>query len=91
MQGGIISGLTAKRAMAKEMASHMWEPVRLSGVGAWERTGEGQWRIERMQVQIFEVLEDEDLSAVLARLRGLPVEWPDDAIDKLRDEREASL
>ena len=55
------------------------------------QTGEGEWHLERMQIQSYERLEEEDLSLVLERLRSLNVEWPDDALDRLRDEREASL
>jgi hypothetical protein len=89
MQGRILSGFTAKRIVAKELAALLWEPVRLSGVGLWERTEEGEWRLERMQVQSYERLEDEDLSSVLERLRSLKVNWPEDALDQLLKQREA--
>jgi hypothetical protein len=91
LQGRILSGFTAKRAIAKDLAKLLWEPVRLHGIGLWERTNEGEWRLERMQVQTHERLEDEDASLVLERLRSLKVIWPEDALDRLRDEREASL
>lgn len=91
LQGRIMSGFTAKRALAKDLAQLMWEPVRLSGIGLWERTSEGEWRLDRMHIQSYERLEDEDLSLMLERLRSLKVDWPIDALDKLRDEREASL
>jgi len=89
-QGRILSGFTAKRALAKDLASLLWEPVRLSGVGLWARNADGDWHLERMQVQSYERLDDEELSVVLDRLRGLNVVWPEDALDRLRDEREAS-
>ncbi|KQX26090.1 MULTISPECIES: hypothetical protein [unclassified Sphingomonas] len=91
LQGRILSRLTAKRAVAKDLAKLMWEPVRLHGIGLWERTGEGEWRLERMQVQSFEQLEDEDLSVILEKMRTLKVTWPDDVDKRLRDEREGSL
>lgn len=91
LQGKIMSGFTAKRALAKDLAQLLWEPVRLSGIGLWERTAEGVWRLERMQVQSYERLEDEDASLVLERLRSLNVAWPADADERLRSEREASL
>ena len=91
MQGRIHSGFTAKRALAKELARLLWEPVRLSGIGIWQRTAEGEWCLERMQIQSYETLEDEDLSLVIERLRSLGVAWPKDTMDKLRDEREAAL
>lgn len=90
LQGNILSRFTAKRDLAKDLAKLLWEPVRLSGIGLWERTSEGEWRLERMQVQSFERLEDEDLSLVLERMRSLPVVWPKDSLERLRDERGAS-
>lgn len=91
LDGRIMSGFTAKRMLAKELARLMWEPVRLSGVGQWGRSDEGAWALERMHVQSYERLDDEGLGVTLERLRSLNVEWPDDAYDKMLAEREASL
>jgi hypothetical protein len=91
LQGKILSGFTAKRGIAKDLAKLLWEPVRLHGIGLWQRTGEGEWLLERMQVQSFEPLEDEDASLTLERLRSLNVQWPEDALDRLRAEREAPV
>lgn len=91
MEGRIMSGFTAKRSLAKELARLMWEPVRLSGIGQWGRDEDGIWSIERMQVQSYERLDDEDLGLTVQRLRSLNVQWPDDAYDRLLTEREASL
>src|SRR4051794_32365465 len=66
MQGKIHSDFSAKRALAKDLAKLLWEPVRLAGVGIWERTSEGEWHLDRMQVQSYERLEDEDLGLVFA-------------------------
>ncbi|MER8846908.1 hypothetical protein [Mesorhizobium australicum] len=88
LQGKILSGFTAKRGMAKDLAAHLWEPVRLHGIGLWERTGDGQWLLERMQVQSFEPIEDEDANLVLERLRSLNIAWPEDALDRLLAERQ---
>ena len=59
IDGKIISGFTAKRSVAKDLAQHLWDPVRLFGVGQWGRNDEGSWVLEKMQVQSFEVLEDD--------------------------------
>jgi len=89
--GRIMSGFTAKRALAKELARLMWEPVRLSGIGQWCRTEDGIWQLERMQVQSYERLDDEGLGVTLERLRSLDVPWPDDADDRLTAERDSAL
>jgi hypothetical protein len=77
--------------LAKELASLLWEPVRLSGVGQWCRDSEGTWDLARMQVQSFERLDEEDATLTLERLRALDVQWPEDAVERLRSEREGGL
>jgi hypothetical protein len=87
LDGKIISGFTAKRSVAKELAHHMWEPVRLHGIGQWGRSDEGEWALEKMHVNSFEPLEDESVAVTLGKLRSASVAWPDDAVDKLLAER----
>lgn len=91
LQGRIMSGFTAKRALAKDLAQLMWEPVRLHGVGIWCRSDRGEWLLDRMQVQSFERLDDEGLGVTLERLRALNVVWPSDADERLSNEREPVL
>lgn len=87
LDGKIISGFTAKRSVAKDLAHHMWEPVRLHGVGQWGRNDDGEWTLERMQVNSFDLLEDESLAVTLGKLRSANVAWPVDAVEKLLAER----
>lgn len=91
LDGRIMSGFTAKRSLAKDLARLMWEPVRLSGIGQWCRSDEGVWQLERMQVQSYERLDDESLGVTLERLRSLNVPWPDDVHNRLMAERDAAL
>ena len=88
LDGRILSGFWAKRALAKELAQLLWEPVRLAGIGIWGRDADGAWNLSRMQVQSYERLDDEDATLTLERLRDLKIEWPADAADKLEAERE---
>ncbi len=90
LQNRILSGFTASRGLAKELAQRLWEPVRLSGIGIWERTGDGEWLLDRMQVQSYEPLEEDDLGLALERLRSLNVVWPKDALARLQEERGSS-
>lgn len=91
LDGKIISGFTARRAIAKDLAHHLWDPVRLHGIGQWARTSEGDWLLERMQVNSFELLEDESLAVTLAKLRGADVAWPVDSVERLLAERNGDL
>lgn len=88
LEGNLLTGLTASRHLAKEMAKLIYEPLRVNGIGQWNRTYEGDWQLDRMQVQSYEPLGDETLTDVIERLRRLNVAWPEDANEKLRVERE---
>jgi hypothetical protein len=91
LDGHILSGFTAKRTLAKELATLLYEPVRLMGIGQWSRNEEAHWTLDRMLVQSYERLEDEDALVTLERLRKLNVKWPSDTWDTLAAEREAGL
>lgn len=89
MDGRTLSGITAKRPLAKELALLLWGPtVRLYGEGIWRRDAGGSWNLKSMQVQSYEQLEEDDATLVLERLRALRVDWPKDSIDLLGNERE---
>lgn len=87
IDGKIVSGFTAKRSLAKELAHLMWDPVRLFGVGQWCRSEDGQWKLEKMQVHSFDQLTDETLSATMSKLRAANVTWPADSFERLLKER----
>ena len=87
LDGKVVSGVTAKRSLAKELLSMMWAPVRLAGNGLWGRSNSGDWSLERMHVQSFEPLSDESLVSTVQALRSKKVAWPDNAFENLLDER----
>ena len=91
LQGKTISGLFAKRAIAKDLGALLWEPVRLSGVGVWDRTIEGEWILNRMQVQSFEKLVDQELDVLVDNLVSLNLPWPENTMSLLTEERELSI
>lgn len=90
IEGRILSGFVAKRALAKELAGLLWEPVRLFGDGSWGRTADGEWVIERMLVRSYERLDEESLGVTVERLRGLKVVWPENVAAGLEAEREGA-
>jgi hypothetical protein len=75
-----LSGCYARRAIAKQLGQHLFEPVRLVGTGYWTRTPEGRWLLNRFSVEDFETLDAEPLSAEILRLRALDYDWGPDAI-----------
>jgi hypothetical protein len=80
---GTIGGCYAPKALAKQLARLLFEPVRLFGIGSWSRTSAGAWVLNRFHVERFEKLEAEPLSAEILRLRALDFGWGADAVDEL--------
>jgi hypothetical protein len=79
-----VSVCTITRALAKQLRHHMWEPVRLFGRGTWSRDADGIWALKDFKIENFQTLQDEPLSAVLAKLREHPMDWIEDAYTELR-------
>jgi hypothetical protein len=51
--------------------------LRVHGTGRWFRDESGGWILSRFNIASFEVLDDQPLSTVVARLRDIPgSEWP---------------
>ncbi|WP_158932580.1 hypothetical protein [Acidisphaera sp. S103] len=91
VSGDVFSGFSAPKTLAKAMAKLLFEPIRVTGIGSWDRTPAGEWKLSKMLVQAYEPLDDEALHEVFQKLRAAPVVWPDNADDILRAERESVL
>lgn len=82
--GRTLTGIHAKRSVAKPLAMHLFEPVRLHGVGRWSRSGDGEWQLDRFVVDRFDVLDERPLSSLVLALRALPgAEWGEDALSEI--------
>lgn len=82
----------ANRDLAKALGHYLFGPeIRASGQGRWLRDENGEWVLERFTISSFEVLREEPLSAVVARLRDVPgSEWtelddPWGELDRIRN------
>jgi hypothetical protein len=71
VEGREISGCHAKRSTAKDLAKHLFEPVRLFGMGRWDRGADGEWNLAYYFVDRFDPLEESSLSKAVIALRGL--------------------
>ena len=69
----------ATRELAKALGRCIFGPeLRVHGTGRWFRDESGGWVLNRFSIASFEVLNDQPLSAVVARLRDVPgSEWPE--------------
>jgi hypothetical protein len=91
VSGEVFSGFSAPKTLAKAMAKLLFEPIRVTGIGSWDRSPAGEWKLSKMLVQTYEPLAEESLDEVFQKLRAAPVVWPDNADDILRAERESAL
>lgn len=86
--GEVFSGFSAPKDLAKAMAHSLFEPIRVTGIGNWERSAAGRWKLTKMLIQTYEPLSDEPLSEVFGKLRAAQVVWPPNADEVLRGDRE---
>jgi len=73
LQNGPVryTGCETTRDLARQLARHLFEPVRIHGTGRWLREADGTWTLRKFRVRRFDVLEREDLKDVVARLRAV--------------------
>ena len=87
LHGETASGFLAPRMLAKEMARFLFDPLRLAGIGDWERSAEGEWALTKMVIQSFEPMTDRSLEDAVNDLQRLKISWPANADDDLEAER----
>jgi hypothetical protein len=76
---GVVSA-ECTRELACQLAPHLYgAPVRVSGNARWERNELGKWELLAFRAKEFVELKDDDLSAVIQRLRTIDADWRDDA------------
>jgi len=76
--------------IARSVGPYMYQYVRLVGTGRWLRHEDGRWELKDFRVKHFEVLRDDSLVDVLARMRDVPGSgWSDldDPIESALDLR----
>lgn len=86
VEGRIISNCHTKRSVAKDLAPHLFEQVRLFGEGRWDRN-EGKWSLENFVVDSFEVLEKKSLSETVIALRKFKGEWGENSLQEMLESR----
>lgn len=93
LQNGDIkyTGIDTNRDTARRLAKHMFEPVRIFGVGRWLRDSDGNWLLKKFRIENFTVLANDDLLDAVGHLRRAEgSEWKefDDPISALKALRE---
>lgn len=67
-EGEQIVGCYADHRLAKRLAGHLFEQVRLHGAGRWRRDADGVWTLDHFRIRSFQVLRDVTLATALAEL-----------------------
>lgn len=62
---------TTSREVAKQMAAHLFEMVRVNGIGTWYRRESGLWELDTFQVQGFDPVDERTLIEAIAGLRAI--------------------
>jgi hypothetical protein len=65
------SNCDTTRTVARELAKHLFEPVRIYGTGRWMRETDNSWTLVRFRVHRFEVLEKTSLRDTVTALRAV--------------------
>jgi hypothetical protein len=73
LQSGTVfyTGCEADRVLARQLAKHLDEPIRIHGKGRWRRENNGRWTLVSFKVQRFEVFEETSLAAAVQSLRSI--------------------
>lgn len=85
------TGIETDRDIARRLAQHFFEPVRLHGLGRWQREECGDWVLKRFRVSSFDVLKSQNLIEAVQELRDVKgSSWADidDPISALSDLRD---
>lgn len=62
---------TASRALALELAHHLFKEIRVEGIGSWIRKSGGGWKCKSFQIEQFEELSTQSLSQSLRDARAV--------------------
>ena len=63
------TGVETTEEMARALRHCLFDYVRVTGTGRWQRQEDGTWKLLNFTVRSFEILGDEPLAVVVAMLR----------------------
>ena len=73
---------TASRAIAKELASHLFgTAVRVAGMGKWRRNADRQWELDEFAIKSWQAMNGAPLDETITKLRAIEGNGWDDLND----------
>jgi hypothetical protein len=83
----IYTNCDTTRPLARELGRHLFEPIRIFGVGRWKREASGEWTLVRFRISRFEVLDKSTLRDAVTTLRTISGSGWNDIGDPLAELR----
>lgn len=74
----------ATKDMAKSLRDFLFEKVKVSGRGLWEKNDDGGWSIDDFTIADFIPVKNENLKDAVNRIRNLDIDWPKNVIQDMR-------
>lgn len=60
----------ASTEIAQQLSTLLFQQVRVSGSGTWERSPDGSWKLKKLKIESFQKLDSSKLGLVLAKLQA---------------------
>lgn len=62
--------------MARQLGQHLYSQVRVTGSGEWVRGEQGAWRLKKLVIESYELLQKGTLRSAIEQLREIgPTQW----------------
>lgn len=75
VEGSMVPKVHTTPHLAKRLAAHLFDVVRIHGEGRWARSPDGVWALEEFAITTFEPLEAATLGETVRALRALDVRF----------------
>ena len=75
---------TTTRDIGKALRDFLFEEVKVSGRGMWNRNENGIWKVDDFSIIEFKPVIKENLRTAVDRIRALEVNWPEDPLGDIR-------
>lgn len=80
----------ANREMGIALRDFLFEQVKITGQGNWQRSADGAWTVSDVTITDYAPISKGNLRDTVDRLRALDIDWPEDVLGEIDDLEERS-